>query len=482
MNCTWKWCAILFLATGALAQTSTAPKAAPKARKPRASTVTAADVQALRDAIASQTAAIAAQHQEIEQLREELHRKDQVVNQVQAVASDAASKADAAQAQTSQQQASVVELKSDVTDLKTNVNNTALTLQETQKNVNTALESPLALHYKGITITPGGFAAAEFVRRSRALAADINTPFNSVTMPGASQNSLSEFFGSGRQSRISALAEGRLKSAKLTGYVEADFLSAGVTSNNNQSNSYTLRQRQAWGQAALDNGFSVTGGQMWSLVTETKHGVDNRTEATPMTIDPQYTVGFSWARQYGLRVAKNFGNKVWFAASIENSQATVTSHGNASNFLIGSPGTGGGLYNSAVTACSTTINSSGAAVTTCSAAANYSFNPSPDVVAKLVFEPGFGHYEIFGVYDRFRDRIFPCEDIASTALCGTSTTPGLANASGAFNSSKNGGGIGANARWSFAQKRLDFGLHAFGGSGVGRYGTGGLSDKIGRAS
>ena len=36
---------------------------------------------------------------------------------------------------------------------------------------------------------------------------------------------------------------------------------------------------------------------MWSLVTETKKGVDNRTEALPMTIDPQYTVGFSWARQ-----------------------------------------------------------------------------------------------------------------------------------------------------------------------------------------
>src|ERR1700721_3423034 len=377
MNCTWKWCAILFLATGALAQTSTAPKAAPKARKPRASTVTAADVQALRDAIASQTAAIAAQHQEIEQLRDELHRKDQVVNQVQAVATHPASKADAGQAQTSQQQASVVELKSDVTDLKTNVNNTALTLQETQKNVNAALESPLALHYKGITITPGGFAAAEFVRRSPALAADVNTPFNSVTMPGASQNTLSEFFGSGRQSRISALAEGRLKSATLSGYVEADFLSAGVTSNNNQSNSYTLRQRQAWGQAALNNGFTFTGGQMWSLVTETKHGTDNRSEALPMTIDPQYTVGFSWARQYALRVSKNFNNKVWLAASVENSQATVTSHGNGNNFLIGSAGAGGGLYNAAITGCTTALNNAGTPVTPCTNAATYSFNLLP---------------------------------------------------------------------------------------------------------
>ena len=115
------------------------------------------------------------------------------------------------------------------------------------------------------------------------------------------------------------LAEGKLKAAKLTGYVEADFLSAGVTSNNNQSNSYTFRQRQVWGQAAL-HGWTFTGGQQWSLLTETKKGLDNRTEALPMTIDPQYTLGFSWARQWGFRVTKNFANKFWAGFSVENPQ------------------------------------------------------------------------------------------------------------------------------------------------------------------
>jgi hypothetical protein len=279
-------------------------------------------------------------------------------------------------------------------------------------------------------------------------------------MPGASANRMSEFFGSGRQSRISMLAEGRLKSVKVAGYVEADFLSAGVTSNNNQSNSYTLRYRQAWGQAAFDNGWTFTGGQMWSLVTETKHGVDNRTEAVPMTIDPQYTIGFSWARQFGLRLSKNFGNKVWFAVSLENSEVTLTTHNNAANFLVGSAGVLGGLYNNQ---------------------ANYSFNPSPDIIAKLAFEPGVGHYEIFGVYSRFRDRIFPCIDIAGTAVCGTTTTPGP-NATAAFDSSANAGGFGANARWSFDKKRLDFGLHFLGGTAVGRYGTGGLADMSVRSN
>ncbi len=449
MRYAWKMCAILFLATGLVGQSSTAPK--PRKPRPATPTVTAADLQALKDAIASQQAALAQQQQQIQELRDQLHNRDQAAQQAQSAAVDAASKADAAQAQATQQQQTVSELKGDVTDLKTNMASTVVTVQETQKSISAP---PTAIHVKGITITPGGFLAAETIYRSRALGSDINTPFNSVPMPGSSNSNLSEFFGSGRQSRISMLAEGRYKSVKLMGYVEGDFLSAGVTSNNNQSNSYSFRQRQAWGGAAFDNGWTITGGQMWSLVTETKHGADNRTEALPMTIDPQYTVGFSWARQYGFRVAKNFGNKVWFAVAAENPQATLTSHGNAANFLLGSAGTGGGLYN---------LN------------ANYSFNPSPDIIAKLAFEPGFGHYEVFGVYSRFRDRIFPCEDVSTTALCGSSATPGP-NATGAFNSSKNGGGVGANARWSFAHKHVDFGLHGLGGSGIGRYGTGGLSD------
>jgi hypothetical protein len=438
-------CLFLTLATGLVGQTSTAPKTTRKKSAP----ITAADVQALRDAIAAQQSALQQQQQQIQQLRDELHQKDQSAQQAQAAATDAASKADAAQAAATQQQQSVTELKGDVTDLKNNMANTVVTVQEAQKKMS---EPPTAIHFKGVTLTPGGFLAAESVYRTRALGADINTPFNSTPMPGASTANLAEFFGSGRQSRISLLVEGKTSMAKLSGYYEADFLSAGVTSNNNQSNSYTLRQRQVWGQAALDNGFTFTAGQMWSLVTETKVAMDNRTEALPMTIDPQYHVGFSWTRQYGLRISKNFNNKVWLGLAVENAQATLTSHGNAANFLLGTAGVTGGLYNNQ---------------------SNYSFNPSPDLVAKAVFEPGFGHYEVFGVYSRFRDRAFPCEDVAATSVCLGVTGP---NALGAYNSATNGGGFGANARWSFAHKHVDFGLHGMGGSGVGRYGTSSLSD------
>jgi hypothetical protein len=64
----------------------------------------------------------------------------------------------------------------------------------------------------------------------------------------------------GRTSRISGLVEGQLKNVKLGGYVEADFLSSGTTSKNNLTNSYTLRQRQAFGQAAFSSGWTFTGG------------------------------------------------------------------------------------------------------------------------------------------------------------------------------------------------------------------------------
>ena len=138
--------------------------------------------------------AIGAQQQQIQHLVEQVQTRDgqiqelqQQMNQVQSSASQAQQTAAAATSQNTQQDQNITAIRSEVSGLKDTAGNTALAIQETQKNVNESLESPLALHYKGITISPGGFLAAEFVRRSRALAADVNTPFNSLTMPGASQ-------------------------------------------------------------------------------------------------------------------------------------------------------------------------------------------------------------------------------------------------------------------------------------------------------
>src|SRR4029077_16707087 len=222
------------------------------------------------------------------------------------------------------------------------------------------------------------------------MGADVSTPFSSLTMPGASQSSVSEFFGSGRQSKITTFVDGRMKNVDLSSYVSADFLSAGVTSTSTSNNSYTLRMRQAWGQAKFNNGWSFLGGQVWSLATENGKGISpdddlGRTnDARPKTIDPSYNVGFVFARQYGIRATKTFGDKVAFAVAMENAQGTLTTHGNGNNFLLGETG------------ASNSYNTT----------SNYTFNPSPDIIAKVAFDPGFGHYEVFGLLDRFRDRVF----------------------------------------------------------------------------
>jgi uncharacterized protein Yka (UPF0111/DUF47 family) len=415
--------------------------------------------------------AVEAQQEQIKQLSDQVQSRDQRIQQLeqridqsQAVAVQAQTKADTVATQTAAQQQTVVALKSDVTTLQTTTNNTAATLQESLKevkNVGDEWESPSSLHLKGITITPSGFAAAEFVRRSRELGADITTPFNSLTMPGASQSQLPEFFASGRQSRASLFFGGRLKNVELEGYLSGDFLSAGVTSTATQTNSYTLRLRQAWGQAKFNNGWKFLGGQAWSLLTENKAGIapsddlGRVNDARPLTIDPQYNVGFTFARQAGIRLTKDFGNTVSVAFAVENPQGTLTTHGNVANYLLGEAGANNS-YNTT---------------------SNYTANPSPDLIAKIAFDPGFGHYEIFGLVDRFTDRAFPCVTggpSSTSAFC--PPTAGATAATGAFNTSKEGGGFGANARWTFADKHVVFGLHGFGGSGVGRYGAAQLSD------
>jgi hypothetical protein len=431
---------------------SGAPAANGAAAAPAPPTVvTAADVQALKDAVA-------AQQLQIQRLTEQLQR--QQAWQSQQSSAPAAASTNTAPTQAVPQQLATL-------NASPAANSSSAPQQDAAQGPTGAMQGPpppqtpenpmhgpVSIHFQGITITPGGFAEAAFVRRSRELGADLPTPFNSLTMPGASQSTLPEFFGSARQSRASVYVDGRLQNVELSSYISADFLSAGVTSSATQTNSYTLRLRQAWGQAKFDNGWKFLGGQVWSLVTENKAGIapsdDNGrvNDARPATIDPQYNVGFTFARQYGIRLTKDFNEHVSVAFAAENAQGTLTTHENADNFLLGEAG------------ASNSYNTT----------SNYTANPSPDLIAKIAFDEGHGHYEIFGLADRFTDRVFPCVEPGTNPVCtGTAAT-------GAYNASKEGGGFGANLRWALDNKHIIFGLHGFGGTGIGRYGAAQLSD------
>jgi len=340
-------------------------------------------------------------------------------------------------------------------------------------------DSAIALRYKGITLTPGGFTAAETVYRNRGLNADINTPLNNMSnlFAGSDASKISEFNLSGRQSRISMRMDGKLAAVTIGGYYEGDFLGAGVTSNNNESNSYVFRQRQFWGSAALDSGWFISGGQMWSLVTEQKNGLTNRTASggenanTPMTIDAQYSVGFSWARQYGFRVAKSLmDKKLSLGMSVEGAATRFTAHNSFNNYILQAPGNSGGLYN--------VISSVSAAAAP--GAQNYTLNATPDFVFKAAIDPGWGHYELFGLVRTFRARVYPCLPAVVPAgmpcAVDSTITVSATTTQHAFEDTRAGGAIGANLRAPFFNKKVDVGFHVLYGDGVGRYGTGSLAD------
>ncbi len=407
-------------------------------------------IQQLRDDMETQ----------INQLKQQLNDSNAQLQaaQQQAAAANAAAAQAQQQAQQQQQQttdnaSAVSNLQGAVSDLKTNSTSLASSIQETQTNIEKKVDHPDSIHFKGITLSPtGSFIEAATVYRNGATGGDINTAFTSVPLQNSNNAQISEFYGTGRQSRLAIKATGQVANMTMTGYYEMDWLGTGITSNNNQSNSYVMRQRQLWAQAALNSGWKFTGGQMWSLATETTKGLDNGTEILPATIDSQYNAGFVWTRQYGFRVSKNIGSKAWIGASAENAE-TLNPAGSSlpTNVLLGSAGTGGGLYNST---------------------ANYSFNLAPDMIAKAAFEPGWGHYEVFGIARFFRDRIYPNQVV--TTVGGVTTVSG--SAAGAYNDSTLGGGLGGSARVPLANKKLSLAVKGLWGEGTGRYGSSTIAD------
>ncbi len=62
----------------------------------------------------------------------------------------------------------VTTLNSTVTDLKNNATGVAQTISDTKKDIPDRMDSPMALRYKGVTITPVAFFAFETVYRSRS--------------------------------------------------------------------------------------------------------------------------------------------------------------------------------------------------------------------------------------------------------------------------------------------------------------------------
>ena len=471
-------------------------------------------IQALRTELQTQ----------IDSLKSDLATKDAQLRQAQQDAADARAAANKAEADAQTQQQTFTEnasavstLQSTVNDLKTNQASLATTVSDETTKIKKAIDHPDTLHYKGVTLTPGGYAAGETVWRAHATGGDIPTAFSSIPYEGADAYSLSEFYGSARQSRMALMAEGKVPWGTLRGYWEADWLGTGITSNNNQSNSYVLRERVLWAQAETNNHLAFTGGQLWSLATEDKKGISNLSGdiMTPQTIDPNYAVGFVWTRQYGFRVTKTW-DKFAFGIAVENPQILYSAAlgGDTPYAILGSVGQNGGNYNAAVSSvAATTYVQSYKGVTDTSTGGisvptyipvyntitantnitNISFNYIPDLIMKVALDPGWGHYEIIGIGRAAHETIYPGVDQNTVKYGGVTDNAGFpllgVAAGGALPSSKTTGayapvsntialgGIAGSFRVPIDPKRTTtFGAKGLYGPGVGRYGATTLSD------
>ncbi len=325
-------------------------------------------------------------------------------------------------------------------------------------------------YLNGITITPGGFLAMEGVFRTRDTTGDFSPGFGSLTPYTSPLAHVQELRGTARQSRISALVQGNYNpDVLISGYGEFDFLGAGVTANSNESNSYQPRVRHLYGTIDWhDEGWHVLAGQTWSLLTLQGKGITPRNEVIPLTIDAQYVPGFNWARQPQVRITKNFGDDIWFAASAEMPQTTGCtgsfSFGNGSSASANTPVNS---VNGNGVVCDTVGSVSGSSVL--NNTNYYSLNHIPDVIAKAAWEPTIAdrriHIEGFGLYTDEYD--FVQNGVTSTGV--------------SFNNSRYdtpGWGAGGGIIIPVLPKLVDVQGSGMIGRGIARYGSGQLSDGV----
>ena len=344
-------------------------------------------------------------------------------------------------------QAQIDYLKHQVEILSGQQKDTQVQTQATAAKVDTAVaavakvtppKGKKGIQVGAVTITPGGFIESAGVFREKNMSSDVGQNFNAIPFGNVSNDHLTETRFTARQSRLSLLATSDVDPmTHLGAYYEMDFLGAAGSANSKESNSYNPRIRNIYATVDWDDlGLHLLAGQSWSLATLYTNGLIPRQENVPMTIDAQYVVGFNWTRQPGFRIVKDFDKQLWLGLSVENAQTTqsgCSSTPPAGSQCISSA-TGGGLFD------------------TDTGAVGYTNDAGPDIIAKAAWEPGWGHYEVYGMARFFRDR----------ANFQTKTDVG--------------GGIGAGMILPIIPKVLDFQLSGLVGQGIGRYGSGQLPD------
>ncbi|MFT8481884.1 MAG: hypothetical protein ABF689_02590 [Gluconobacter cerinus] len=297
-------------------------------------------------------------------------------------------------------------------------------------------------HLGPVTLMLGGFVDMAAVLENRHVASGTFNYWQDMPYPNEPRYHTNNFEGSARYSRLSLLARGNINSeATISGFFESDFGAGAVTTDPYESNSYAFRMRQAY-LAYDDNkaGWHFLGGQAWSLLTPGRIGIVARQESLPETIEASMLAGQTWARQWQVRVVKDFmDHRLWAGFSIENPATLYDTTGfTNTNGTVSLPN-----GNTA------TIGENGVGLT--NDTANFSNEIAPDLIGKLAYDPSWGHYEVEGILHFPHDRV-------------------TINHTG-HNNTAIAGGAGGSLILPIISGKLEFRAAGLAGWGINRYGS-----------
>lgn len=257
-----------------------------------------------------------------------------------------------------------------------------------------ALEGPLTFHIGSAFLTPVGFVDFTTINRNTTLGSGIGSNFGAIPFGNTSQGRLSESRFSAQNSRVGLRVDAPVGSAKVLGYLEADFLGFTPANAAVSTNSDTLRLRLYWVDVRQGR-FEMLAGQSWSMLTPNRVGIS----ALPadlfysQAIDTNYMAGLTWTRQPGIRVRYHPSRTVTMGLALESSEQYIGGSAGGGTVVLpaglGPAITGGNELNNGNTALSVP-------------------NLHPDIIAKIAFDPKTApghalHLEMAALESTFQD-------------------------------------------------------------------------------
>jgi len=439
------------------------------AAKPKAPSV-AEQLQQLKDQVNQQQTQIKQQQDQITNLQGQLSQSNA---QMQQQSQQLQSSVQAANQSAAAAQQSTNALNASVADLKTTQGNFEKTLAADDKRLKD-LETPLAVHYKGITFSPGGYVQLQGIFRTRNDNSYDSINYSGIPLSGTTDAKMHDFRMSARTSRISFRADAMHKDTKVLFFWGLDWAAQAPAGNEQQTYSFQPRIREFFFDVQTKSGWQVTAGTTWTLIVPNFVAIDPLTIWATSGFDFNTNIGTWYRRAPLFRLTKKVNSKTWVSveavnpgmqdstqvlsytgSSLASATATTTlpfafpvsGAANSPNTQVGASGYFGFFTTSL-------------ASTPANPATGYpSTNIAPDIDAKIKFAPGWGQYEVVGQTRWFQDRV-----VCTLAL-------GCANGTAFDNGKTNyaqGFGLGVNAILPVVKNKADVIVHTFGGRGIGQ--------------